>query len=154
MIDQDIESVYIHSINGVYTLSSISSYINDIACNNITIGTVCEGSAQIITDPPGATIFIDGIRQQITTPATIDHIICTDPINKPNKFKLTLPGYRNEEGILLITSLNVPENPYILNITMDRISNEIGGLLVAALIVGAFVLFFQIEKEKKYEATT
>lgn len=138
--------------------SPISSCINDLSCNKITIET-CEGSAQIITDPPGATIFIDDIRQQIsgidvTTPAIIDHILCTDPINKPNKFKLTLPGYRDEEGILYITSLNVPENPYSLNIPMERVPNQITGLLMATLTIGAFIFFFQIEKEKKYTETT
>lgn len=145
MIDQQF---YIHSPNGMYT-------INDLSCNNITIGVACEGSAQIITDPRGATIFIDGYRQQITTPAIIDHILCTDPINKPNKFKLTLPGYRDEEGILPITSLNVPESPYLLSITMERVPNEAGGLLIAALAIGAFIFFLSTkEKEKKYTETT
>ncbi len=152
MIDQQL---YIHSLNGMYI-------INDLACNSITIETVCEGSAQIITDPPGAAILIDGFRQQIggidiTTPAIIDHIPCTDPINKPNRFKLTIPGYRDEEGILYITSYNIPTNPYPLNITMKRISNEAGGLLIAALAIGAFIFFLSTrekEKHKQYKETT
>jgi len=148
------EHVYIHSINGMHTLPSISPYINDLACNNITIGTVCEGSAHIITDPPGATIFIDGNRQQIggidiITPVIIDHIPCTDPINKPNKFKLTLPGYRDEERILYITSSNISTNPYPLNITMNIIPSEAGGLLIAALAIGAFILFLSPRKGEK-----
>lgn len=139
------QQLYIHSPNGMYT-------INDLACNNITI-EACEGSAQIITDPPGATIFIDGVRQQIggmdiTTPVRIDSIPCTDPINKPNKFKLTLPGYRDEEGILYITSSNIPTDPYPLNITMEIAPNEMGGLLIAALTIGTF-MFFLSRKEKK-----
>lgn len=180
MTDQN--PVYIHSMNGMYTMKVVNHKeqlkaainmhdpvytakevvvrldnthnINDLACNNITIGVACEGSVQIITHPPGATIFIDGDRQQITTPAIIDHILCTDPINKPNKFRLTLPGYRDKEGILPITSLNIPESPYILDITMEIVPNEIGGLLIVALTIGAFMFFFQIEKEKKYKEIT
>ncbi len=141
------QQLYVHSPNGMYT-------INDLACNNITIETICEGSAQIITEPPGATIFIDDVRQQIggmdiPTPARIDSIPCTDPINKPNKFKLTLPGYRDEEGILYITSSNTPLNPYPLNITMEIAPNEMGGLLIAALAIGTFMFFLSRDKEKK-----
>lgn len=166
MIDQ--KPVYIHSTNGMYTMKVVNHKeqlkavinlinINDLACNNITIGTVCEGSAQIITDPPGATIFIDDIRQQIggidiTTPRIIDHIPCTDPINKPNKFKLTLPGYSDKEGILSVTSSNIPTNPYLLNRTMERVPSEAGGLLIAALAIGAFIFFLSTkEKEKNIE---
>lgn len=154
MIDQIIDQ-YRQASDSVYTLGGTETvYTNDLSCNNITIKTVCDGLAQIISSPPGATIFIDGIRQQIagidiTTPAIIDHIPCTDPINKPNKFKLTLSGYRDEEGILYITPSNIPTNPYPLNIIMKPVPSDFGLLLLSLAIAGAFLAMMRAEKHKR-----
>lgn len=135
--------------------------IEDLSCNSITIRQQpsCIGSAQFVTTPPGADIFIYDdvqnifIKQSDTSgstdnPTVISNIPCTNPI-RSNAFRLSLPGYIDEEGILFIESGLI----YHLNIKM-RQSNppgQMGGLLLFSLTFGAFIFFLSTRKKPNYQ---
>ena len=55
------------------------------------------GSINIISIPSNVTIFIDGIERTGTTPSTIE-----DLIPGYHTYKLSYPGYIDEEGMILI----------------------------------------------------
>lgn len=54
------------------------------------------GSLSIVTVPGGADIYIDGVKQPDKTPAIIDL-----PVDQ-HIYRLTYPGYIDEEGIVYI----------------------------------------------------
>ena len=55
------------------------------------------GSINIISIPSNVTIFIDGIQHTETTPSTIENLTPGYHI-----YKLSYPGYIDEEGMILI----------------------------------------------------
>lgn len=128
--------------------------IEDLSCHGITIRTACTGSVEIATEPPGASIYIyeesqgDYILQSVqsgtfSNPAIINDIECTS-LTRSNKFKLSLLGYIDVEGILKITDGQV----YHLNIYMERYSvTEAGGLLIPGIAIGS-LLFFLFGRDK------
>lgn len=134
-------------------------YIEDLSCNDIRVKSACTGSVEVATIPPGANIYIyeevqgDYILQNvqsgtISNPAIINDIECTS-ITRLNKFKLTLTGYVDVEGILEITQGTV----YPLNIIMEQCTtpgvSEAGGLLLPALAIGSLFFFLSGGEERK-----
>lgn len=143
MIDQ--KPVYIHSTNGMYTLPSISPYINDLACNSVTIQQAQDvGSAYIVSIPSGAKIYIDNVEQVgITTPATINNIPSTP---SEHTYKLVKPGYIDSEGLLFITT----GQTYNVTVTMCKPPSSIWPFLIGAAIVGIFITMTKKENKESY----
>lgn len=136
---------------------SMTPIIEDLACNIINVRATCKGSLQIATIPPQADIYIyeeiyrDYILRTEKTgtmiyPTIINDIECTGP-TRSNKFKLTLPGYVDIEGMLDITDGTV----YQLYIIMEKCTvKEFGeDFLISALAIGGIILLlFGRDKEK------
>jgi hypothetical protein len=143
--------------------SSVPS-IEDLACNMINVKSACKGSLQIATIPPEADIYIyEGsesqghyVLQSVKTgtmnyPSIISDIECTSS-TRSNKFKLSLQGYVDVEGILDITDGTV----YILYIIMEKgAATELGGnFLIPGLAIGSFMFFLfggAKRKRKQFE---
>ncbi len=137
-----IDQIYIHSSNGMYKLPYIQSYINDLACNSITIQAQDVGSAHIVSIPDGAKVYIDGIEQVgVTTPATINNI---PSVPFEYTYKLIKPGYIDSEGSLFITA----GQTYNVTVTMCKISSDLWPLLLGLAFTGSIILMM-IEKESK-----
>ncbi len=142
MIDQ--QPIYIHSTNGMYTLPSISPYINDLSCNNITIQHVQDtGPAYIVSIPSGAKIYIDSVEQVgIITPATINNIPSTP---YEHTYKLVKSGYMDAEGLLFITT----GETYNTTVTMFEIpGNSVWSLLLGIAFTGSIIIMV-IESQRK-----
>jgi hypothetical protein len=136
--------------------------IEDLACNMINVKATCKGSLQIATIPPQADIYIyeeihgDYILRTEKTgtmisPSVITDIECTGP-TRSNKFKLTLTGYVDVEGILDITDGTI----YQLYIIMEKCAiTEFGGggFLIPALAIGGlmFLLLGGDKTKHKFE---
>lgn len=129
---------------------SLVPSIEDLACNMINVRATCKGSLQIATIPSQADIYIYEEIQgnyvlrtektgTMTSPTIITDIECTG-LSRSNKFKLTLPGYVDVEGILDITDGTI----YQLYIIMEKCAiTELGGgdLLIPALAIGGLMFF-------------
>jgi hypothetical protein len=134
--------------------------IEDLACNMINVRATCKGSLQVATIPNGADIYIyeesqgDYVLRGVKTgtmnyPSTIPDIECTSS-TRSNKFKLSLDGYIDVEGILDITN----ENAYQLYIIMERSTvTTLGGedFLIPALAIGSFMFFLFGDNKKKHK---
>lgn len=124
--------------------------IEDLSCHKVNIKATCKGSLQIATIPPQADIYIyeeihgDYVLRTektgtMSNPSIINDIECTSP-TRSNKFKLTLAGYVDIEGMLDITDGTV----YQLYIIMEKCAvTEFGGgnLLIPALAIGGLMFF-------------
>lgn len=152
-IHTNIDSLYPRISSGIY--SNIAR-IEDLSCNHISIRSQCTGSAQIATIPSNADIYIyndileiyelQSVKSgSIDNPSTIYNLECTSP-TRSNKFKLSLPGYVDVEGMLDITQGTI----YSLEIIMEpfTIMESGEGLLLPALATG-FLLFLLFRKDKK-----
>lgn len=139
--DQHNQKIHIHSSNGMYTSPYIPSYINDLACNSVTVQqTQGVGSAYIVSIPSGAKIYIDNVEQVgITTPATINNIPSTP---SEHTYKLIKPGYIDSEGLLFITT----GQTYNVVATIYNIPSSIWAFLIGAAIIGILLIS---RKEKK-----
>lgn len=142
MIDQ--QPVYIHSANGMYTLPFISPYINDLACNSVTIQQAQNvGSAYIVSIPSGAKIYIDNIEQVgITTPATINNIPSTP---YEHTYKLVKSGYIDAEELLFITA----GQTYNVTVTMCKTPGDNTWPLLLGLAFAGSFLIMMIESQRK-----
>ena len=140
------QPIYIHSTNGMYTLSPlISPYINDLSCNSITIQQAQDvGSAYIVSIPSGAKIYIDNVEQVgIVTPATINNIPSTP---YEHTYKLVKPGYMDAEGLLFIITGQI----YNTTVTMCKIpSDNMMPLLLGLALAGSFIIITMIENQRK-----
>jgi serine/threonine-protein kinase len=58
-----------------------------------------KGSIEIMSDPSGAAIWIDGDLTDKSTPATIDAL----PLNKPINVKLTMDGFESEKKTITLS---------------------------------------------------
>ncbi len=115
-------------------------YINDLACNNITIQqTQNVGSVYIDSIPRGATIYINNIEQiGLITPATINNI----PSPSELIYRLVKPGYIAEGTLFIPTG-----QTYNVFVTLCQVPTNILPLLIGAAIVG-ILLIKKKEKEK------
>jgi hypothetical protein len=116
----------------------------------INVKATCKGSLQIATIPPQADIYIyeeihgDYVKRTEKTgtmisPSVIADIECTGP-TRSNRFKLTLPGYVNVEGILDITDGTIYQLYIIMEgYTATGLGQE--NLLIPALAIGGLMLF-------------
>jgi len=155
-------SSYIHTNeNDIYHKISSGTYSNathieDLSCNHVSIRSQCLGSAQIATIPSNADIYIYndflGIYElqsvksgTVNNPSTIYDLECTSP-TRSNKFKLSLPGYVDVEGMLDITQGTI----YTLEIIMEPTTTvEAGGGLLLPALAAGMLLFLLCRKDKK-----
>ncbi len=153
----DIDNLYSRISSGIY--SNIAR-IEDLSCNHVKIRSQCTGSAQIATIPSNADIYIYNDIQQIyelqsvksgtiSNPSTIYDLECTNPPTRSNKFKLSLPGYVDVEGMLDITQGTI----YSLEIIMEPFTTVEagGGLLLPALAAGMLLFLLCREDKKKHK---
>ncbi len=141
--------------------STIVSYIKDLSCNNIIIGQPCTGSLHIATIPSGADIYIyDDIQDEyilrtektgsISSPTIIPNIECNS-ITRSNKFKLSLSGYVDVEGILDIRDGEIYQLYIILEPDIKQCKTAEEGGMLLALIAGGLLIsaLFGDKKHKK-----
>jgi hypothetical protein len=133
--------------------------VEDLSCNMINVKATCKGALQIATTPHQANIYIyeeihgDYILRTEKTgtmlnPSVITDMECTGP-TRSNKFKLTLAGYVDVEGILDITDGTV----YQLYMIMEKcaITESGGDFLIPALVIGGIMLFLLGEDKRQHK---
>lgn len=154
----NIDSLYPRISSGIY---SNIAHIEDLSCNHVSIRSQCLGSTQIATIPSGADIYIyNDILQiyelqsvksgSIDNPSTIYDLECTSQ-TRSNKFKLSLPGYVDVEGMLDITQ----GTTYSLEIIMEpSVTVEAGGGLWLPALAAGMILLLLFRKDKKKHKRT
>jgi hypothetical protein len=115
--------------------------IQDLACNNINIQPTPTdtGSVQIISIPELAQIFIDGVEQDLKTPAIIENIP-----SGLHTYKLVYPGYVDIEGIMTIETGETYELFLVMEKEPSPYSNAL--ILTGLAIMGVMILSYEKER--------
>ncbi len=149
-----------HPILGQYHFSTSIPHIEDLSCHNVIVKQLCIGSLQIITVPSGADIYIyDDIQEDyilrsektgtIDDPTIIPNLECNS-ITRSNKFKLSLSGYVDIEGILNIKDNTIYQLYIILEPTTYQCHvTEAGGFAIPLLAAGLLLFALLGDKKKK-----
>jgi len=104
---------------------------NEPAVINLKLEPADKGILNIITDPPGAAVMINGILTKQVTPTAIKNL----PVGKDLKITLSKPGYEDfEENIRLATS-----RPQKISATLKPLKQNNASLKVKSSPSGASV---------------
>jgi serine/threonine-protein kinase len=76
-----------------------------VVSGNLNTPLAPKGSIEITSDPPGASIWIDGDLRPEQTPATIPQL----PLGKAINIKLTMDGFESEKKNITITDKKLKE---------------------------------------------
>lgn len=104
-----------------------------------------KGVLNIITDPVGAAVILDGRLTGLTTPAVIEDL----PIGKDRRITLSKPGYEDFEQVINLTSVK----PQRISTKLNAIAPQTGTLSIDSTPKGASILLDGNDTEKITPAT-